>query len=797
MKKLLLLFSLTLIGLSLFAQTIVENPRFAATTVSYVKITKIELHDSLTKIDFETTYFPNWWIRVSSEDTYIQNSEGGEKLYVTRAEGIKLNEEHWTPESGMNKYTLYFPPLEKNVQRIDFLEESWKIFDIDIRGGEDTQLAIIPAEIQGNWLKADGSNAWDYGFYKDKVIYKNKVWSSVLITTKGKNYRLILKDGTDQEELFVKRKKDKLLIGNSEDLLHEYSKTQVHRQDYVFDSDEKFKLPVFNEDTAIYKGYIKGYHPKMGKTGMVYVNNIINQKQDSYLIEIAPDGSFQCKVPMIYPQTVFVRMLAVNESVFLEPGGETFHNIDFSEYIEPFKTWADRNRRTRKSLFMGDAAKINADLLATNHINFWDYAEVEDRILDMTGEEYKAYCLDIMAQEQEGLGKYLQAQHMSQKSLQLKDMQIKYRAYQNILSYNMNKESAYRMKNKIPRDQREIPIQPEIFAPAYYDFIDLDELNDPISLVSEAYNVLINRISYAESMRPKPNFSFVALKDLLEEEKTVLPTEEEMVLNELVACEDHSCIEEVIQSNSATWAALLEKHGQHLNAIGQDGYHSARIKNLKQYIGLDKGLVSDIIYAQQYASILRSTQEPFTEEHKNKIRTEVAHPFIVQQLIQESDALARYWAEKIEANKTKTGYVINETPKTEGDKLFASIMEKYKGKVVYVDFWATWCGPCLSGMERIKPLKEELKDKAIEFVYITNQSSPVDTWNKMVPDITGQHYRVNSDEWNHFASKFNISGIPHYVLVDKNGSVVNDKVYFSSSNSELKKLFNQYLEVDN
>jgi thiol-disulfide isomerase/thioredoxin len=117
--------------------------------------------------------------------------------------------------------------------------------------------------------------------------------------------------------------------------------------------------------------------------------------------------------------------------------------------------------------------------------------------------------------------------------------------------------------------------------------------------------------------------------------------------------------------------------------------------------------------------------------------------------------------------------------------LFDEIIKKYKGKVVYVDFWATWCSPCRSGIEQIKPLKEELVGENIAFVYITGPSSPKGTWANMIPDIKGEHYRVSSDEWNYLGSKFNITGIPHYMLVGKNGEMINPNLNHMG-NAELK-----------
>jgi hypothetical protein len=74
MKKISMLTFIALIGLNVFAQKTIVNPKFSATSANYVKITKIELLDTATVIDFEVTYFPKWWINISTDKTYIQNS---------------------------------------------------------------------------------------------------------------------------------------------------------------------------------------------------------------------------------------------------------------------------------------------------------------------------------------------------------------------------------------------------------------------------------------------------------------------------------------------------------------------------------------------------------------------------------------------------------------------------------------------------------------------------------------------------------------------------------------------------
>ena len=98
-----------------------------------------------------------------------------------------------------------------------------------------------------------------------------------------------------------------------------------------------------------------------------------------------------------------------------------------------------------------------------------------------------------------------------------------------------------------------------------------------------------------------------------------------------------------------------------------------------------------------------------------------------------------------------------------------------KGKPVYIDIWATWCGPCKAEIPSLKKLEEEYGDK-IEFVSISvDEPDHKDKWKDFVAKEDLKGYQLTTGEgWkSQFVTELGVNGIPRFVLIDKQGNIID------------------------
>jgi len=137
----------------------------------------------------------------------------------------------------------------------------------------------------------------------------------------------------------------------------------------------------------------------------------------------------------------------------------------------------------------------------------------------------------------------------------------------------------------------------------------------------------------------------------------------------------------------------------------------------------------------------------------------------------------------------------------QGETSFKSIIDKnFKGKVVYVDFWGTTCGPCLIEFDNFtQPLKQHYKNNhKIAYLYVANGNRYL--WKKQIArhKVDGQHLFLDYADYNKlYREALNNDSatvqMPHYLIVDKTGSVAVADANRPSDADMLYKELDKYL----
>lgn len=120
-----------------------------------------------------------------------------------------------------------------------------------------------------------------------------------------------------------------------------------------------------------------------------------------------------------------------------------------------------------------------------------------------------------------------------------------------------------------------------------------------------------------------------------------------------------------------------------------------------------------------------------------------------------------------------------------------STLADYKGKYVYIDVWATWCGPCKAEIPSLKEKEAKYHDSNIEFVSISiDKKEAYDAWRTMVKDKElGGSQLIADNAWrSNFVQDYKINGIPRFILVDPEGKIVSADAPRPSSDKFDEKL---------
>ena len=160
-------------------------------------------------------------------------------------------------------------------------------------------------------------------------------------------------------------------------------------------------------------------------------------------------------------------------------------------------------------------------------------------------------------------------------------------------------------------------------------------------------------------------------------------------------------------------------------------------------------------------------------------------------IIKKNDYYKQVMKEKAEAVNSVIHQSSDVEGLTDGKAIIDKIIEPYRGKIVYLDIWGTWCAPCKRKLSKAHELKAELKDYDIVYLYLANHS-PEKSWKNVIAEYNLTepncvHYNLPADQQQALEQYVGLTGYPTYRLFDKQGNMHHLNWTDDENLSEFKK----------
>lgn len=475
------------------------------------------------------------------------------------------------------------------------------------------------------------------------------------------------------------------------------------------------ETPELKSGIATLKGHIAGFRPEMKLQGSTWAYNPVTGDVDENKISVDNKGDFTLELPLNHISVVNISANFIQTPVYLKPGETTSVEINFPEICRAqSKLQKDKPSLGEKYYFSGALAALNNEVC---------------------NGPLRALPVGISSQED-----YDQM-------------------FKDVATMNIDQFKQYWLDRR-EKGLKELDKYPHI-SDAYRKIL---VLNADMETAMQLMGYYVLEYAYRRANNIPRDSAAVGF------------------VQPVITAEYYDFVPRLVPNDPiglyASYYSNIIRSLQYANISGQPLPEGIKefpdnTADLAQLMGTDKGILFDLIAAQRLARPIQEFK-PLTDEEL--AQADKISPVIKNILATMNNKLKQ----TIEENKKKSGYTVDRVNIADvpAEELFNAITTPYRGKVVFVDFWATWCGPCRMAMQQSEPVKKEFEGKDVVFLYLAGENSPKGAWEQMIPDIKGEHYRVTSDQWDFWGKKFGINGVPSYMVLAKDGTPVHFQVGF-------------------
>ncbi|MBO4819878.1 MAG: TlpA family protein disulfide reductase [Prevotella sp.] len=747
------------------AQTKVWNDVVAGyANTPVVKVTRVALYGDRTELSMHIDFVKGQWIAIAP-NTVIK-VDG--KDYVVKGATVLTLGERFTMSEDTLDFVLTFEPVPAKTENLDLVEPGgWCVMNI-------RDASLLPQGITDTYWRDEATGDWLIGFAKDHVVYQNEVWDIAAVKEKKDAYTLTLlfnnmpgvkcafhSEGHSLKAKVVKVGKMKkglrtITIDDGKPVTCSPITTATLPDYPVKDTRRGFIDNGYNPtDSVTIIGWLKDMPAQAWQTGKefkVSYEDIITNKEENAYTKMDSLGRFSFKMPLLNSSEVFIDWGRTTVNAFLEPGKTYFFLYDF---------------KTGQKLWMGDDVRVQNEILT--HPRSRAEADVP----------YDRNDVDLLVyQAQTDSTRQVQMKHLEnllQSHPTLSQRYADYQAgYYRMLQGRNIMQAQYHAKDRIVPKEVLDYVGNNFWQKApkpytlYRDFTTMN--NDFMSELVTGRNE-----GLPEIMERLERDGKVTLSDEEKEQLAAYPAAAKKVQEDFLNAKDENERQAVVEAfNSSKMVTvlngLLDRCKEPMATYG-----FMQVLDVVDSIGCDKTL-RDIILAQRIYQQIDAMRQPVSANVLQFAENEIQLPAAFNRVKDLNDKyLAIFQRDISDSPSLKSAKDMVEM--SDGEQILRKIIEPYKGKLILLDIWGTWCGPCKEALSHSAEEYERLKDIDMVFLYLANRSDD-DSWKNVIKeyDVLGDnvvHYNLPADQQNAVENFLNVQFFPTYRLIDRDGQVLD------------------------